>query len=317
MKDSSWNDLLRIRDVRHFLTGAALIASAVIFATTIAAFLLQNDLFETKYKVYALFDDGTGMSRGAKVLVNGVQVGTVEDVRLSNTAQVVLVLSLKQRYSLLIRCNSKAYYKRDRNMVSDRVLNIEKGDLTSPMLRPGDTLQLEAPQDIETALGSLANLTIQFRQTLTRVDSLLRLTTDTNTTIGALLVKDDLYRRTMATITTFDIAAKRGTRTLEQLDKVSGVMQTEVPRILYQADTIATGLRRTSTTAESLGTAGLKLVHTGQDLADRAQGLALKGDNLVDKGNRLMNGIERSWLLGGFMAPSSPPDSRVPVGPLP
>lgn len=317
MKDSGWNDLLRIREVRHFLTGAALVASAIVFATAVVAYLMQNDLFEPKYRVYALFDDGTGMSRGAKVLVNGVQVGTVEDVRLSPSAQVVLVLALKQRYNLLIRRNSVAYYKRDRNMVSDRVLNIEKGDLGSPMLHPGDTLRLDAPQDIETALGSLANLTAQFRQTLTRVDSLLKLTTDTNTTIGALLVKDDLYRRTMSTISSFDKVARHGSKSLEQLDQVSGVVRTEVPRILYQTDTLAVQLRRTSNTAESLGTAGLQLVRSGQTLADRAQGIARKGDDLVDKGNRLMNGVERSWLLGGFMAPADPPDGRVPVGPLP
>ncbi len=148
MKDVEWKDLLRIREVRHFLTGSVLLASVIVFSATAAAYLLRNDLFEPKYTAYALFEDGTGMSRGAKVLLNGVQVGTVEAVRLDlSDTKVVLELSLKHRYAALIRRTSAAYFKRDRNVVSDRVLNIEKGDPSAPQLLPGDTLKLGPPQD--------------------------------------------------------------------------------------------------------------------------------------------------------------------------
>jgi len=316
-KEVDWKDLLRLGEMRHFLTGSVLLASAVVFFATAAAYMLRNDLFERKYTAYAVFDDGTGMSRGAKVLVNGVQVGTVENVRLSSAAQVILELSLKQRYADLIRRNSVAYFKRDRNMVSDRVLNIEKGDPKSPQMRPGDTLTSGPPQDIETALGSLANLTVQFRATLTRVDSLLKMVTDTHTTIGAVLVKDDLYRQTMATVIAFNRAAGQGTKTLSRIDHLSRVADENVPRILLSADTLGHELRHTVSTADSLGKASLQLVHSTQDLADHAQGIAKESDILVGKGNRLMQGVERSWLLGGFMAPPDPLDKRVPLGPLP
>lgn len=306
MRDVEWKDLLRIREVRHFLTGAVLLASLVVFVAAVAAYLLRNDLFEPKYTVYALFEDGTGMSRGAKVLLNGVQVGTVEAVRLDlSDTKVVLELSLKQRYAALIRRTSAAYFKRDRNVVSDRVLNIEKGDPSAAQLLPGDTLKLGPPQDLETALGSLASLTVQFRLTLTRVDSLLEKVTDTNTTVGAVLVKNDLYRRTMSTVSAFNQAAVHSGRTLDRLDRVGSEMETKVPHILDQTDTLAMGFRRTSVSAESLGVAGLRLVRTTQDLADQAQGIAKRGDVLVNKGNRLMTGIEHSWLLGRYMAPDT------------
>jgi hypothetical protein len=148
--------------------------------------------------------------------------------------------------------------------------------------------------------------------TLTRVDSLLHLVTDTNTTIGAILVKDDLYRRTMTTVAAFDHAAVRSGKTLDRLDKLGSVAEFEVPRILAETDTMATGLRRTSVTAESLGIAGLRLVRTTQILADSAQKVAERGDVLVGKGNRLMTGIEHSWLLGRFMAPA---DTAGKAGP--
>jgi hypothetical protein len=88
------------------------------------------------------------------------------------------------------------------------------------------------------------------------------------------------------------------------MDRLGNVMEIEVPHILRQTDTLAMGFRRTSVTAESLGVAGLRLVHTTQDLADHAQEIAQRGDALVGKGNRLMNGIEHSWLLGRYMAPA-------------
>lgn len=311
MKEVEWKDLFRVREVRHLLTGATLLASLLVLAASFVAYLAHNDVFERRYTVYAIYEDGKGMSRGAKVLLNGVQVGTVEDVRLDKAdARVVLELSLKQRYAEHIHRNAAAYYERDRNMVSDRALNIQKGVPGSPLLRPGDTLVLGPPQDLETALGSLADLTIQFRHTLTRVDSLLMLVTDTHTTIGAVLVKDDLYRKTLTTVDAFNRTAHKTDIVMSRVDRLGTTVESEVPKILFQVDTLTLGLRRTSDVAESLGVSGMQLVRSTRELAEQARGIARRSDTLVGKGARFMNGVENSWLLGRFMkGPSPVPDS--------
>jgi len=308
VKGFSWKEVLQQREVRHLLTGALLVGSLVILAGAFVAYALRNELFPDNFTVYAVYEDGTGMSSGAKVLLNGVQVGTVDSVSLSlSDARVILRLSLKRQYRPLLRRDAVAYFMRDRNMVSDRALNIERGDPSKPPLEDGDTLSLGAPQDIETALGSLADLTVQFRQTLRRVDSLLLLVSDTNTTIGAVLVKDDLYRKTIATVDHFDQAAQGSRQVLERVDRLGGVAEATIPRILQESDTLAINLRRSSVYAESLGVSGMELLHSTHDLTLRTQGLLSGGDSLLGKGNRFMNGVERSWLLGRFMKESAKP----------
>ncbi|MBK8800604.1 MAG: MCE family protein [Fibrobacteres bacterium] len=311
MSHSPWKEILQQREVRNMLTGAVLLASLVVLVGAFVAYALRNELFPDNFTVFAVYEDGTGMSGGAKVLLNGVQVGTVDSVTLSlRDARVILRLSLKRQYRTLLRRNSLAYFKRDRNMVSDRALNIERGDPAEPMLEEGDTMSLGAPQDIETALGSLAELTVQFRQTLLRVDSLLLLVTDTNTTIGAVLVKDDLYRKTLTTVDHFDEAARGTNHVLERVDRIGSVAEATIPRILKESDTLATTLRKSSVYAESLGVSGLELLHSTQELTERTQGLLNGGDTLLGKGNRFMNGVERSWLLGRFM---KDPPVKAPV----
>ncbi|MBK9577683.1 MAG: MCE family protein [Fibrobacterota bacterium] len=310
MRHSTWKEILQQREVRNMLTGALLLGSLVVLAGAFVAYALRHELFPDNYTVYAVYEDGTGMSGGAKVLLNGVQVGTVDSVTLSlRDAQVILRLSLKRQYQTLLRRNSVAYFKRDRNMVSDRALNIERGDPSAPLLEDGDTMALGPPQDIETALGSLADLTVQFRQTLLRVDSLLLLVTDTHTTIGAVLVKDDLYRKTLTTVDHFDQAARGSNQVLERVDRIGRVAEATIPRILNESDTLATNLRRSSVYAESLGVSGLELLHSTQELTERTQGLLNGGDTLLGKGNRFMSGVERSWLLGRFMKDPPPKTS--------
>jgi ABC-type transporter Mla subunit MlaD len=307
MKNATWKDLLGLKDVRNFLTGAVLLSSLIVFSTASVAYLLHNDFLERKYTVYALFEDATGMSRGAKVLLNGVQIGSVKAVRLTSDARVVLVLDLQLKYQSLIRRNSAAYFKRDRNLVSDRVLNIEKGDPRSPVLLTGDTLVLGPPQDIETALGSLASLTTQFRNTLVRVDSLLELVTDTNTTIGAVLVKDDLYRRTLRTVESIDRAAIRGDRTIQRIDQLGGVVEKGVPRLFEQSDSLASTLQRTASNADTMSRVGLHLIRRGDTVIDQVQAITANGGNLIDRGQGMLDAAGNHWLVGRIVGGGKKP----------
>ena len=307
MKGATWKELLGLKEVRNFLTGAVLVASSIVFAVACITYLIHNDFLERKYTVYAIFEDGTGMSRGAKVLLNGVQVGSVAGVSLTADARVVLALDLQLKYQKLIRRHSVAYFKRDRNMVSDRVLNIEKCDPTDPVLRQGDTLELAPPQDIETALGSLASLTSQFRLTLVRVDSLLHMVTDTHTTIGAVLVKDDLYRKTLRTVTSIDEVAQRGNRTIERMDRLGAVAEKSLPRILEHTDSVASSMHRTALNADTIGRLGVNLLRRGDTIADQVEGLTDSGSKLIDRGQGMIDGVQSHWLLGRFVKPPKKP----------
>ncbi len=310
MKTATWKELFGLKEVRNFLTGAVLVASGIIFATATVTYLLHNDFLESKYTVYALFDDGTGMSRGAKVLLNGVQVGTVSGVSLTTDSRVVLALELQLKYQNLIRRHSVAYFKRDRNMVSDRVLNIEKGNQTDPMLRAGDTLSLATPQDIETALGGLATLTTQFRMTLTRVDSLLHMVTDTHTTIGAVLVKDDLYRKTLRTVEAIDRVSQKSEGTIERLDQIGAVAQKTIPHILEQSDSLAASLYRTAQNADTMGSIGVNLLRRSDTITTQVKGLTENGSKLIDRGQGMLDGVENHWLTGRIVKSGKKPSEK-------
>lgn len=312
MRTAGWKELLHVKDVRSLLTGALILASAIVFATILAAYLLSHGLLEPRFRLFAVYQDGTGMIRGAKVLLNGVQIGVVEQVELGPDARPVLELSIHRRYRELLRLDSRAYFKRDRNVVSDRVLNIEMGR-DPRMLSPGDTLQLSDPEDLETALNSVAGLAVQLQSTLNRVDSLLSMASDTSTTIGALLVKDDLYRRTLATVENVDRIARMGTTGVERLNSIGGQLDRDLPLLLRRSDSLGASLVSSARRADTLSRLGVDLLQRGQDLSNQAASLGARSSDLLDRGDRLMDGLSRSWFLRGYFQPRREPSDRLPL----
>lgn len=317
MKHNTWRTLLHVPDVRALLTGFLLLSSAMIFTTLGVVYLMAHGLLEKKFHLYAVYRDGTGIIKGAKVLLNGVEIGMVDDVQLDlRTARPILHLSISDRYRELIRVDSRAFFKRDRNMVSDRALNIEMGK--SPLaMQSGDTLYLDPPEDLESAITSLASLTAHVSRTLDRVDSVLARVTDTSTSMGALLMKDDLYRSTMRTLTQIDMAANSGNRTLAQINDVSSVLQRRIPVLLDRADSLGANLNRTTQSTDSLLVQGQDLLRQTRELAGDARLIARQGTTLLDRSDRLFGGLSQSFWLRGYLLPARQSEDRLPSGDVP
>src|SRR3990172_3308664 len=119
---------------RHadLLTGFFVASGLIVFGTGGFLYLYQKGLFNLTYALHAAFDSGLGLRQGADVQFNGVKIGRVETVELlpvsagpDRAGKVLLGLAIERRYREFLTEHSAAYAERDKNLVSDRVVNLE------------------------------------------------------------------------------------------------------------------------------------------------------------------------------------------------
>jgi len=323
-KSTDWKDLLHVRDVRSLLTGLLLLGSFVIFATTAVAYLTSRNFLDKHYTLQVRFSDGTGLSKGGKVLFKGVQVGTLDKISFDDAGKVILSLSIETmcrddrspcQANDFIRRGAVANVIRAQNMVSDKVINIV--DTLGPGRAPledHEWLVTGMVMDVQATLDSLAILTQHLRGTMSQIDTVLRLVTDTNGTLGALLVKKDLYSHTLRTLSIIDAAVGQSGQVISSFDRLGGRLETDLPQLLHRADTLTQNLNHTARRADTLATAGLRLLDRTNGLAEQADVLVNDGGHLLDRTNRMVDGLSNSWFLRGYVRPDRTPQDRIPVG---
>lgn len=144
--------------------GGLTIAATIVFFWGLY-FLLGNTVFTGGTDVYIALNDGGGLKRGDRVQLQGVEVGSVQSVRL--TADNRVVAELRIRPDITLPADSRA-------SVSGDVFGAHSVQLTPGRavvrLEEGDTLQgtrAEALTDLAADLGT------QARSVLSAADSVL------------------------------------------------------------------------------------------------------------------------------------------------
>jgi phospholipid/cholesterol/gamma-HCH transport system substrate-binding protein len=103
------------------------------------------------YTVYASFQSASGLTKGAKVEIAGVQVGSVDDISLDQK-RIVASVKLKIRKDLSLSEDAIASIKTS-GLIGDRYIKISQGG-SDTMLKPGDTItETESAIDIEELIS--------------------------------------------------------------------------------------------------------------------------------------------------------------------
>ena len=103
------------------------------------------------YKIYAEFDNISGLKKGASVEIAGVPVGSVEGVSLDDS---IAILTLRINNDVKIKSDDIAMI-RTKGIIGDRFVKISRG-ASDEFLKPGDTLfNAESVVDFEDLIGKI------------------------------------------------------------------------------------------------------------------------------------------------------------------
>src|SRR5579859_1762768 len=183
---------IRWSQLRVGLVALAAIAIAVtlIFLLTTSKGLLHHNVPLLTY-----MDDASAMQEGTPVRLNGINVGYVDSLSLTNDPKrpVQFIMMVDERNLVDIPIDSTTGIAAA-NLLGDKFINITKG-VSKQHVKSGDVLQSLAAQDIPQLMNQMAGLLQSFQGIVGRVDGLLAGVEQGKGNIGLFLKDRELYDR--------------------------------------------------------------------------------------------------------------------------
>jgi phospholipid/cholesterol/gamma-HCH transport system substrate-binding protein len=176
-----------------------IVALAAIIIAGVMIFLLtsKTGLFRRNIRLRTYMEDASGMQDGTAVRLNGITVGYLDQLRLTNSTNpkrvVEFDMEVEEKYEDQIPVDSVATISAA-NLLGDKFINIVKGR-SADHVRDGAELQSLTSQDIPELMAQSANLLQSFQTIVGRVDNLLAGVEAGQGNIGKFLKDQQLYDR--------------------------------------------------------------------------------------------------------------------------
>jgi phospholipid/cholesterol/gamma-HCH transport system substrate-binding protein len=299
---------LELHRHRNLLAGFFVSTAVITFLVSLVVLFAHKGMFEIRYTLSAVFDNGVGLRPGADVLFNGVKVGRVESLNLLATGgqdlssgKVVLNLTIDRKFQDFITRRSVAFALRDKNLVSDRVVNIETLGPGGEILKSGDTLMVSNSRDIETVLSGLTKLMGKMDVLINSIDEIVVMSKDPHTTVGAMLGSRELYDRLLSGVNNVDTAVTEGRRVLSRVGVMADTLHHSLNDVLARADTASAKLVKTASETERLGAQANVLASQGETILRRMDQIMLQGSGKLEQAGDLMDAVSGLWFIKGKM----------------
>ncbi len=289
--------------MRELKVGALIAAGLAVLA--LGTFLIgeSNQLFSRKAHYTVQFRTVSGLASGNPVQLNGVTVGSVEDIELPTEVDERLLtvhIQLDGRYADRVRTDSEARIK-TLGLLGDKYIQLTSGSPGSPAIPSGGEIRAAEQTDVdeliasgENAVDNFVAISVSLREILARMERgegvLGQLTADSE---SGNLARDKVLG-ILDSIEAMTAKAERGEGSLGRLlhdDTLAIRLEASIGRLESLLDAFDSGdgalpaLLRDAETKETLDRAIRELASASSEFADLTRTLK-EGDGLLP---RLLN----------------------------
>src|SRR4030042_7024292 len=115
----------------------------------IAIFIIgkQENLFDPVFKLTTTFYNVSGLQVGSNIRFSGIEVGTVDNIKIINDSTVWVDMLIKKKVQQFIKKDCEAGIG-SAGIIGDRVLIITQGSNDAPIVKDG--LQIASKEPVET-----------------------------------------------------------------------------------------------------------------------------------------------------------------------
>jgi len=308
--------MVDFRKHMNLLVGFFVTSTVIILLLVVLMILATKGVFNPEYRLLAIFNDGVGLRRGTAVLFNGVGIGSVDKLQIipgsgTHTSQVRLTLLLDQKYQDFITSQSLAIIMRDKNLVSDRVINIETPQLGGRILKSGDTLKVTTARDIETVLTSLNDLMHKITNLVEQAEFIVTKINDSNTTLGAVLNSGRLYANMERELKNVSVIVQGGQELVGRSNRLGQQLENSLPGMIKNADTSLVGVKESVRGLDTLLNEFGKITQKADILTGQAKGLMDEGKGEMEQAGQLLDALSDFWFIRGKIKKQN--ESEVPL----
>ena len=134
--------------------GMFIAGGLIIFVFAIFIIGKQKNLFNPVFKLTTAFYNVSGLQVGSNVRFSGINVGTVDNIRIINDSTVVVDMLLKKNVQQFIRADCTAGIGSS-GIIGDRLLIVYQGSNDSPMAKDGEYIGSVEPVEMDAIMESL------------------------------------------------------------------------------------------------------------------------------------------------------------------
>jgi phospholipid/cholesterol/gamma-HCH transport system substrate-binding protein len=180
------------------------LAVSALVLISVLVFLMTGDkkFFGEKVTVYTYLDDAAAIDPGSPVRLNGILIGSIQEVELSGESArnriIRLTLRVDQEYLQLIPSDSEAVISAE-NVLGSKFINIKRGQGKTP-IGPGGEIVSRDTQAFEDLVDEGYATLDSLRSILRRIDAIIAEVEVGRGSIGKLLVDDELYNHLTGTV---------------------------------------------------------------------------------------------------------------------
>jgi phospholipid/cholesterol/gamma-HCH transport system substrate-binding protein len=141
---------------QNFKVRLGLFVAGGLAIFVIAIFFIgkQQNLFNPVFRVTTNFYNVSGLQVGNSVRFSGINVGTVDNIRIINDSTVQVDMLIRRNVQEFIKADSEAGISSE-GIIGDRVIMITQGSNQAPMVRDGQHISSIEPLETDAIMTSL------------------------------------------------------------------------------------------------------------------------------------------------------------------
>ena len=292
-----------IKKRRLFRVGLFAIIGFLVLAIGIFVMGDRRNLFSKTFTVTAYFENIEGLLSGAGVVVNGIRVGSVADVKLvlnDSGSRVKVDMVIEEEYRQMIHVSSIAAI-RQLGIVGDKQVEIITSDFSTPVVKNGDVIGAAPPSNYLAIIDKADQAVQNVTNITSSLDTLFLRFRRGEGTIGKFLTDDAAYNELVGV---GQSAQKLFDETANQFAQLSVILRAtadNVGGITKESEKLIRDL------GQGKGTVGALLYDRGlyDSLETLVGTLSRTADNAGMAAREFgtnMRGLRSSWLLGGLFS---------------
>lgn len=182
----------------------------------IAVFIIgkQKNLFNPIFKITTTFYNVSGLKIGNNIRFSGVNVGTVDNIKIINDSTVLVDMLIRQEIKKYIKTDSKVAIGSE-GLIGDKMLIITQGGTNSPLISKNQQLKSVEPIEIDAIIASV-KATAENTEIITEQLALVMMKVNSGKgTLGRLIHDSDIAQDIKRTIGNFESSSQKLDETMK------------------------------------------------------------------------------------------------------
>lgn len=134
--------------------GLFIIGGLAIFIIAIFIIGKQENLFDPVFKITTTFHNVSGLEAGSNIRYSGINVGTVDDIKIINDTTVRVDMLIKRSVQQFIKNDCEAGIG-SAGIIGDRILLITQGSEDAPLVKDGAHIGSKEPVEADAIMASM------------------------------------------------------------------------------------------------------------------------------------------------------------------